>query len=237
MALVLAVSACEGDGHASVTDAAKVLRADTDLTASVSRPWKTLRDVLPNVTYSYDTPGQQPAMERVTDSVVMGRVIRTEPARGMLGEPLTAGEDVRTRVVAFDDPRAAWRVLSVTFQVTETLGGSPADELLLDWYMGPARGGTDVRTVEQALKDLGSIVVLSKAFPDAPEFVPGRGPLPAGYGIGRVADDGSLDFPLVDADDSPRSRIFQDGIDTLDELRAEARKPARTVEAVPTVYG
>src|SRR6185369_7597328 len=92
--------------------AVQVLRAEPSTGASTMRHWSTLRGVLPNATYAY--PGGQ---ERVTDSAVVGHVVRTTPALGMLGAPLTEGEDVRTRIVPFDDPRAAWRVLSVTVEV------------------------------------------------------------------------------------------------------------------------
>jgi hypothetical protein len=217
---------------AATIDAVQVLRAGSSV-ASEGRYWSTLRGVLPNVTYTYDSAGRQ-MREQVTDSVVIGRVVRTEPAHGMLGEPLVAGEDVRSRVVAFDDPRAAWRVLSVTVQVTETLAGTPADELVLDWtLLGPSDGGQDARVVGKAFEDLGTLVVLSKAAPTRPEFVPGRSPLPSGYGIGRVAADGGLDFPLIAPNEGPSAAAFQDGIDTLSELRDEARKPTKTESAVP----
>lgn len=217
---------------AATVDAVQVLRSGAGAN-SAGYYWSTLRGVLPNVTYTYDSAGRQ-VREQVTDSVVVGGVVRTEPAYGMLGEPLVAGEDVRTRVVAFDDPRAAWRVLSVTVQVTETLAGAPADELVLDWtLLGPSDGGQDARAVGQAFEDLGTLVVLSKASPTRPEFVPGRTPLPSGYGIGRVADDGGLDFPLIAPNEGPPAAAFQDGIDTLSELRDEARKPAKTESALP----
>ena len=146
----------------------------------------------------------------------------------MLIEPLVEGEDVRTRVVAFDDPRAGWRVLHVTVEVEETLAGSPADELVLDWFMGaPAGRGPDARAIGQALKDLGRLVVLSKAAPDRPTFIPGHTALNSGYGIGRVAADGTLDFPLITGTEGPSTRVFQHGIDTLDELRDAAQKPTR----------
>jgi hypothetical protein len=210
-----------------------VLRADSSAAMSSVRYWKTLRDVLPNVTYAYDGAGQQ-SREQVTDSAVVGRVIRTEPARGMPGESLTAGEDARTRVVPFDDPRAAWRVLSVTVEVSETLAGPPVDELVLDWWLnGPSDRGEDARVAGQALRALGDIVVLSKAWPDAPEFVPGRAAIPLGYGVGRVAADGRLDFPLVAPNEGPPTEVFQDGIDTLPELRDEARTPPRTERVQP----
>ena len=69
--------------------------------------------------------------------------------------------------------------------------------------------------------------MLSKAAPDRPTFVPGHTALPFGYGIGRVAADGKLDFPLITGTEGSSTRVFQHGIDTLDELRVAARKPAR----------
>jgi hypothetical protein len=229
-----AVAACGGgEGAEPAADPVEVLRADSSLAMSSVRHWKTLRDVLPNVTYAYDGDGQQ-SRERVTDSAVVGRVIRTAPARGMLGEPLIAGEDVRTRVVPFDDPRASWRVLSVTVEVSEVLAGPPVDELVLDWGLnGSSERGEDARVVGQALRDLGTVVVMSKAWPDGPEFVPGRAALALGYGVGRVAADGTLDFPLIAPNEAPPAAAFQDGIDTLSELRDEARRPPRTERVQP----
>jgi hypothetical protein len=221
-----------GPAPAATADAVQVLRAGAAFDGGNSaRYWSTLRGVLPNVTYTYDSAGQE-MREQVTDSAVVGRVVAAEPARGMLPEPLTAGEDVRTRVVAFDDPRAAWRVLSVTVDVSETLAGSPVDELELDWVvLGSSQRGENAEAVERALKDLGTLVVLSKASPSGPEFVPGRSPLSSGYGIGRVGSEGRLDFPLISPQEGPSAAAFQEDLDTLDELRAEARKPTRT-EAV-----
>jgi hypothetical protein len=232
----LAVNAggASGPEPARTADAVQVLRAGGAADGGGSgRYWSTLRGVLPNVTYTYDSAGRQ-MREQVTDSAVVGRVIAAEPARGMLPEPLKAGDDVRTRVVAFDDPRAAWRVLSVTVEVSETLAGRPVGELELDWVvLGSSQRGEDAEAVERALKDLGTLVVLSKASPSRPEFVPGRSALSSGYGIGRVGSDGRLDFPLISQQEAPSAAAFQEDLDTLDELRAEASKPTRTETLVP----
>jgi hypothetical protein len=233
LALVVVVGCGGGDPAPPVTDPVQALRAEASAGASYARPWTTLRDVLPHVTYASVTAGQQ-SRERITDSAVVGRVVSTDEAHGMLGEPLVAGEDVRSRVVAFDDDRAAWRVLSVTLQVSETLAGPPVDELVVDWYLrGPDDGGDDAGTASRALRDLGTIVLLSKAHPDRPEFVPGRAAVPMGYGVGRVASDGTLSFPLIAPDESPSAEVFLDGVDTLTELRTEARTPPRTVLVEP----
>lgn len=218
---------------AVMADAVQVLRAGIPTGGSSVRPWSTLRGVLPNVDYAYDSAGRQ-MREQITDSVVVGRVVRTEPAYGMRGEPLVAGEDVRTRVVAFDDPRAAWRVLSVTVEVSETVAGAPADELVLQWtVLGPSDRGQDARAVGRALEDLGTLVVLSKASPSSPEFVPGRTALSSGYGIGRVAADGGLDFPLIGPQEGPAAAAFMDSITTLPELRARAHEPTTTEVITP----
>ena len=236
-AVVIAPAAFVGgrspsSGPAAAADAVQVLRAGSPVAASYMRFWSTLPGALPNVTYEYDSAGRQ-VREQVTDSVVVGRVVRTEPARGMLGGPLSTGDDARTQVVDFDDPRADSRVLLVTIEVEETLAGGPGDELVLDWtLLGPSGRGQDARVVGQALQDLGTVVVLSKASPARPEFVPGRAPLPFGYGLGRVAADGTLDFPLIAPQEGGSPASFQDGVDTLPELRAEARKPIRTEPGV-----
>lgn len=221
---------------AVMADAVQVLRFGILTGGSSSvRPWSTLRGVLPNVEYAYDSGGRQ-MREQITDSVVVGRVVRTEPAYGMRGEPLVAGEDVRSRVVAFDDPRAAWRVLSVTVEVSETVAGTPAEELVLDWTVpGPSDRGPDAVIVGRALEELGTLVVLSKASPDRPEFVPGRAPLSSGYGVGRVAADGRLDFPLIGSQEGLSGAAFMGSITTLPELRAEAQEPTSTESITPDV--
>jgi hypothetical protein len=220
------------DQPGQAADPVEVLRADSSVAmSSGARHWKTLRDVLPNVTYTYEGNGQQ-SSEQITDSAVVGRITHTAPGRGMLGEPLVTGEDVRSRVVPFDDPRAAWRVLSVTVAVSETLAGTPVDELVLDWYLsGSSERGDDARVVGQALQDLGTVVVMSKAWPDRPEFVPGRAIFELGYGLGRVATNGTLDFPLIARNEAPAAAAFQDGVDTLSELRNLAHQPPRTEPA------
>jgi hypothetical protein len=225
-------SSDKGESPAAASKAVQLLRpqmsSGAGAGASMMRHWSTLTDVLPNVTYTYDGHEQ-----RVTDSVVVGRVTRTEPARGYLGQPLVEGEDGRSRIVAFDDPRAQWRDLSVTVDVSETLAGDPVNELVLDWpIMGSSQRGEDADAVGQALKDLGTLVVLSKASPDGPEFVTERTTLELGYGIGVVAADNALNFPLIAADEPLQAAAFQDGIDTLAELRAEARKPQRNERVV-----
>ena len=80
-----------GPEPAVTAGAVQVLRADTPVGGNSVRYWSTLRGVLPKVTYTYDSAGRQ-LREQVTDSVVVGRVVRTEPARGMLGEPLVVTE-------------------------------------------------------------------------------------------------------------------------------------------------
>ena len=138
--VLVGLVACN-DESVPAADPLQVLRAASSGVNEELGYWKTLPDVLPNVTYSSTFGGREAGRVQVTDSVVVGRVVRTEPARGMLIEPLGEGEDVRTRVVAFDDQRAGWRVLHVTVEVAETLAGSPVDELVLDWTMGaPASG-------------------------------------------------------------------------------------------------
>jgi hypothetical protein len=58
----------------------EVLRADSSVAVSSATHSRTVRDVLPNVTYTFEGNGQQPS-ELLTDSAVVGRVIRTAAGR------------------------------------------------------------------------------------------------------------------------------------------------------------
>lgn len=194
------------------------LVASTRASGDYVRGYTHLAEALPN---AKDVRGHA-----VHDSVVLGTVSGVEDGAGYdeLGRPGTAGHP-GARVVAFDDPTADWRTLQVTLAVTETLGGTSTSTLALSWPIGGSTAvGQDATAIGRALRDLGTVVVLSAANPTGPEFlgITRQIPEPA-VGLLTVAADGTLGFPF--AEEGFDAAAFTDGVDTLDELRSAAALP------------
>lgn len=232
--LVLTSGACGAS-----TDSATRADADRDLLHSVFddgpytywRAYDRLADFLPNVRH---TSAQQPSQsERPTDSVVLAVVTESEEGAGFIesGTPPTSGQP-GARATSYSDPVAHWRTLRVTLAVKEVLAGPATNAITIDLPLkGNARDGDDGVAVERALRELGTVVVLSKELPDRPEYLGMRRVLPdAPFGIATVDDQGALAFPFIAEGVGPNAaEEFMAGLDTLEELRAQARQPDRTV--------
>ena len=184
------------------------------------RPYTRLAEMLPNAVVAGETSG-------ATDSVVVGTIRSAVEEAGFIesGQPSTAGAPGATRTT-FDDPKADWRTLRVTVAVEEVLAGERVEQLVLDWSLrGNNDNGEDAAAVARELKALGRVVLLSKALPAGPEFLGMRRTLPdPPLGVAVVGADESLAFPFADV----TAAAFLDGIDTVEELRAQAQKPTWT---------
>lgn len=192
---------------------------------SMWRP-ERLTDMLPNVRHAWREPPGQPG-HAVSDSVVRGRIVDVEAHAGFIesGSGSTAGRPGAS-FTAYDDPAAHWRAVRVKVEVAETLAGSPAADLEVYLSMlGHAERDNEVQTMEQTLKDLGEIIVITRRNPSGPEFLGiKRDLVDKSFGLLTVDESGKLALPFADQDEGPGPETFMEGVDTLDELRAELRK-------------
>jgi hypothetical protein len=175
---------------------------------------RNLADLLPNQRFSVDGGSAQPLAE----DVVIGTITRAEGGAGYAVE----GEDAPGgTVVPFDSDDAVWRVADLTITVDDSLGDRFDSGQEVRVGVG-FDGGADTRTMLQGLEGREVLVVL-----DAPGFYQHDRQL---YSIGHfhallgfVAESGAVSFPLLGDDE----QAFVGGLDTLEEIRAEAaeRKP------------
>jgi hypothetical protein len=222
-----------GVGADPAADRAALAAALTSHAAggAVVRSYERLTDFLPNVRHT-STADPERRETRVTDSVVRGTVVTVEEDRGFVEiGPATRG---RPGAVAtdYDDPTAWWRTLRVTVQVEEVIAGPQSRRLTFYLpLMGSAADGEDGAAVARGLHDLGEIVLFSRPNPAGPEYLGLTRKLPnEPLSLATVGDVGELDFPFADEEDGPSAEEFMAGLDTLEELRAQARKPSRVKE-------
>jgi hypothetical protein len=193
--------------------------------ASMWRPQR-LTDMLPNVRHAWRTaPSEQG--QPVSDSVVRGRIVDVEAHAGFIesGRAPTAGRPGASST-AYDDPAAHWRAVRVTIAVAETLAGSRTEQIEVYLSMiGHAERAGEVQAMEQTLEDLGEVVVITQRHPNAPEYLGLRRSLvDTSFGILTVDGSGRLGLPFADQEEGTDSAAFLEGVDTLDELRAESSK-------------
>jgi hypothetical protein len=198
---------------------------NVDAAGSMWRPQR-LKDMLPNVRHAWrDAPSEQG--QPVSDSVVRGSIVDVEAHAGFIesGMASTAGRPGASST-AYDDPAAHWRAVRVTIAVAETLAGSRTDELEVYLSMiGRAERDGEVQAMEQTLKDLGEIVVITQRHPDAPEYLGLRRTLvDKSFAMLTVDGSGRLGIPFADQEEVTDSEAFLAGVDTLDELRTEVSK-------------
>jgi len=202
------------------TDRAALVESISDRTGTFFRPYSRLAETLPNAKASDGSS--------VADSVVVGVVSAVTNSAGFVesGRAPTSGNPSARRT-AFDDPLASWRTLRVTIDVKEVVAGPAVGTLSLDWpILGSSGRGDDGAAIGRALKELGTVLVMSHAQPTGPEYLGlVRKIADPAYGLGVVATDGSLSFPLVEGGQAD-AMAFMGDIDTLGELRSAADKPS-----------
>lgn len=204
------------------------LAAALDAHAAVSM-WRPARltDMLPNVRHAWRDSPSQPG-QPVSDSVVRGRIVDVEAHAGFIesGMASTAGRPGAS-FTEYDDPAAHWRAVRVTVQVGETLAGPHTSDLEIYLSMiGHAEHEDEVQAMEQTLQDLGQIVVVTRRNPSGPEYLGlDRALVDRTFGLLTVDGSGRLDLPFADQEEGSSTQTFLEGVDTLEELRAEIRKP------------
>jgi hypothetical protein len=231
-ATVAGIVLTHGAGSAPdpAADRAALLRNVGDNPGAFVRDYTRLADMLPNVK---DASGGV-----ASDSVVVGRVtavaeeagyvILNLPGTGVSGSP-------GARVTSFDDPSADWRTINITVAVEETLAGAKVSTVHLSWpALGSTAKGQDAAAIGRALQALGRVVIVSKALPAKPEYLGVDREIPdKEAGIIQVAPGGALSLPLAAGTGGEGGSVdttsFLAGLDTLDELRAQAAEPSRTL--------
>ena len=191
---------------------------------------KDLAESLPNVHHALDF--EPDAGRPVSDSVVLGRVVEVVRNRGLIesGHPGTARRPGAV-ATAYEDPAASWRTVRLTIEVDEILAGPSSTELAVDVaLMGNVESGEDDRHVECTFEGLGDVVAITRGNPSDPEFldIPRQFP-DEPFGLATVDPKGNLSFPFAPGGPGRTSDDFLGAIDTIEQLRREARKPTRTV--------
>lgn len=205
----------------------------SDAGGTIFRPYSRLADFLPNVGHVSDLAPSSPPT-RMTDSVVSGTVVEVSDDRGFIesGAAPTKGRP-GAAVTVYDDPAAHWRTVRVRVHVQEVLAGT--DHGTLKFFLpliGNAKTGEDAAAVERALRALGDVIVFSKAVPEGLEYLGIARNLPdEGHGLASLSAAGEIEFPFAGDESTQGSAEFEGGVNTLDQLRAEARKPERTVKS------
>ena len=197
------------------------LRANLDL--NVVAPHR-LVDALPNREISIKTHRGE-ATGRFSDLVAAGRITMVTPDQGITypnAAPTAPGdEEAGARVVAFDDPDADERVALVTLQVDWSAGAKVGQTLQFRIGVPP---GADPGKFLAGVRGIGEAVVLLDRIDDG-RYEGDSYPILGSAGLGSLADDGTISFHGL----GEEGRDFSGGVDTLDELKAEASEPGTTL--------
>lgn len=222
--LVLCLAALVGCGSDSTGTADQVATRSADHFYSIVHEtlWQddalhaaNLLQALPNRTIWSESQKAGRAESQFSDAIVAGKVVKVEPLRARIWN-----EDESYARVDFDDPRADGRSVSVTVEVTDTLGVQ-ADDGLFTFTVGVlGSGNKDPQAYMASLRGLGDVAVVLERYDngaDPVEYSPAAGTTL----IGQVGKDGGLSFPAY----GEHEEEFVQGIETLDDLLAEAEKP------------
>lgn len=176
-----------------------------------------LPQALPNRTiWSVSSKGDR-AEYQFSDAIVAGRVVKVEPLRAQIWSDT---DDETYEAVDFDDPKADSRAVSVTMKVTDTIGVKATDGMFTFTVGVIAAGHDDPYAYMESLRGLGDAVFVLERSENG--FKPGEyKPAAGAVLIGQISKDGSLSFPVL----GEHEKEFVQGIDTLDALLAEAKKP------------
>lgn len=151
---------------------------------------RTLEEYLPNQLF---VVGDGPAKPEAV-GIVRGTVIDAVGARGYYipGDAPDADAPGGTEV-AFDDPRAQWRVIDITVDVEDTTGIDPVKQV----HIGVVADGPDTDSLLRGARSLGEVVVVLDRqgfFKSDPQL----------YNIGdfnallgTVRADGTITFPAL----------------------------------------
>lgn len=174
--------------------------------------YRHIEDLLPNRRYLREDGS---ALRPVSFRVVAGEFVGARRGSGFLG----TGKQVK-----FGHEDAVWNTAHADFRVDEYIAGAGPRHVIVGW---PPSDGTDVGETRAGLMSMGRTVLFltSSAVYDYDKDV--HAVAEDGAFLATVAADGDLDLPFIRPE---RSSVLLERVDTLSELRAEARKPARTIQ-------
>jgi hypothetical protein len=181
--------------------------------------YSTLADLLPNVLYA-QTTGQPRA---IVDAVAVGRFTHVRADRGFYTPQGDAPGGVET---PFDDPKAEWKTVRMSFRVERALDGSskPGETLNVGFALG---GDADLRHIEAGFPALGRVVVFLRK--GSPVFAYDQSLLAVledGGMVATVDDIGRLSLPFLDLD---RAIHLLVGSETLMALQEQSSRAPRVV--------
>ncbi|MGH9194923.1 MAG: hypothetical protein ACRD1T_04195 [Acidimicrobiia bacterium] len=174
---------------------------------------------MPNV--KWGEPGKPPCA--LADVIPVGTIANVTKGAGWFADEDNNGG---SQQIPFDDPRAVWKTVHLTFSVERQWGVAKAPS---DVRVGLAMGGkADFARVASDLKSLGRVVLF--LYKDSPVFAyePYLFAIQEDGGmIATVDSEGRLALPFLD---SARAARLLEQTPTLDALAAAARDPERTIE-------
>lgn len=192
---------------------------------------QTLAEYLPNQEISVAGDTAKPT----SSGVLVGEIVDVKSGAGyaVLDEDGKPARDAESGTkVAFDDPRAAWRVAVVTIKVdralsTATIGDCTAgDDDGCTTQFGYGLYGVDPSTEIQGLLELEDVVVVldpSKTYPDIAKGLPAVARSEAL--LGDIDDQGIVGFPAL----GEENQAFVASLDTVEAIAAQARKGPQPV--------
>lgn len=188
------------------------MRAWIEAPTRVEPFYRHIEDLLPNRRYLREDGS---ALRALSFRVVAGEFVGAKRGSGFLG----TGKQVR-----YGDKDAVWNTVHADFRVDEYIAGRGPKHVMVGW---PPSDGTDLGKTRAGLMSLGKAVLFltSSAVYDYDKDV--HAIVEDGAFLATVTNDGDLDLPFIRA---PRSSVLLERVDTLSELRAEARKPSRTIQ-------
>ena len=174
--------------------------------------YRHLEDLLPNRRYLREDGS---ALHPLSSRVVSGEFVGATRGSGFLG----TGKQVR-----YGDKDAVWNTVHAHFRVDEYIAGHGPKHVMVGW---PPSDGSDLGKTRAGLMSMGKTVLFltSSAVYDYDKDV--HAVAEDGAFLATVTNDGDLALPFIGRE---RSSVLLERVDTLSELRAEARKPSRTIQ-------
>jgi hypothetical protein len=151
--------------------------------------YRTLDEMLPNVTYASST-GQSTTLPT---TVVVGRITDVEPGKGFRIEGDDAADGLATD---FSDARAKWFMAHATVKVDHAIGSNAPSELTVAF---PSEGPSSFAKLRAGLKALGTVVLVLRHDDRRVAYDPSLYTLieDDGLVLATVASDGTLAMPLL----------------------------------------
>ena len=210
------LSACGAEkGVSSNSDQTYVEEHMKSRLGSVARVdvYRRIEQLLPNRQYQEEE--DKPPF-RISDRVVVGEFVEATPGYAFLGTG---------KQVPFNSREAEWRTVHFEFRVDETFGGEGPNPARIGIAFSSA---TDFDKIREGHIGRGKSVVF--LFMNSPvlDYDPDLAAVVEdGAMIATVNSDDRLSLDFLDAD---RNAVMLERVDTLEELRREARKPQRTIK-------